>query len=70
MLASSAGHAEVVKWLLGSGQAHVDFRTWDGMTALMLACAGDHQPVARCLVEHGAKIDSVDEVAPLANIDT
>jgi len=53
MLASSAGHAGVVRLLLARG-AEVAGRSCDGRTALSLAALGAHEPCVALLREHGA----------------
>ena len=64
MLASSEGHLNVVKWLLAAG-ANADFRNGDGITALMLACAGGHHAAAQELAGHVATLDSADQASKL-----
>jgi uncharacterized protein len=53
MLASRAGRAEVMRWLVDRGAA-VGERSNNGYTALSLASSRGHTPVVRLLLEGGA----------------
>jgi ankyrin repeat protein len=56
MTASSGGHLEVVRLLLGhtTGKTTINHRGREGKTALYLACFNGRGAVARALLESGA----------------
>ena len=52
--ASSAGHTETVRYLVGLKRMYVDHVNNDGNTALHLAVRNNHADVVKILREHGA----------------
>jgi uncharacterized protein len=56
MVASSRGHLDVLRFLLGDSSAKntVNYRYQGGETALLYACVKGHGGVARALLESGA----------------
>ena len=53
------GRVEVMKWLL-KARASIDAADAKGGTALMFAAAAGNARLVRLLIEHGAKVDTVD----------
>lgn len=57
-LAAALNQPECLHALLSGGFCHVDERTSDGFTPLMLAAAGDAVPAAAVLLRHGAALEA------------
>ena len=56
MIASMAGHGEIVSYLLQRG-AHIDARNDRGLSALHAAAYSGQADIARLLIDRGARID-------------
>lgn len=61
MIASSAGHIEIVKVLLTAG-VDVNMTNDNGQTALHYAASRNREDIAKCLLEAGAHINAADKL--------
>ena len=61
MIASSAGHIEIVKALLAAG-ADVNMTNDNGQTPLHYASSRNREDIAKCLLEAGAHINAADKL--------
>uniref|UniRef100_A0A1B6DTF8 Uncharacterized protein n=2 Tax=Clastoptera arizonana TaxID=38151 RepID=A0A1B6DTF8_9HEMI len=70
--ASSRGNLPIVRLLTRNTRIQIDAKDSEGNTPLHLSCEEDHHDVSKCLVEHGARLDTLnkDSKTPLdyANI--
>jgi 26S proteasome non-ATPase regulatory subunit 10 len=60
MIAASAGHADICRYLLSSG-ASVNAATDQGRSSLLYACSKNHYDVARILLDNHADINLQDK---------
>ena len=67
MVASRVGKKSIVEALLNSGANVNDAEKTKKHTALMVAVAGQHEDVAKLLIEHGADVGakSINSFTPL-----
>ncbi|CAD5229383.1 unnamed protein product [Bursaphelenchus okinawaensis] len=67
MIATSAGHFDVIKYLLSRCDCDVNHRNNNGQTPLHYAASKNYIPIARMLLENGAEVNVQDKYgsAPL-----
>lgn len=61
MIASSAGHLEIVKVLLAAG-ADVNMTNDNGQSPLHYAASRNREDIAKCLLEAGAHVNAADKL--------
>ena len=65
MLATDAGHSDIVRYLLDCGAHASDFMA-SCVTALHIAAGSGDVDIARLLIEHGAEIDTGADIDDLS----